>query len=79
MNEQSRLGGVSALVSGALFLVKAALELVVGDPPSDGGQLLAWRTDHHAALSATNEVLFFAALLLVPTVLALYRSTAVWH
>lgn len=69
-----RLGGISFMASGALFLIKSVLDLAVGDPPSTGAQLLAWKTSHQLPLALTNELLFFAAVLLIPAVLALYRS-----
>ncbi|MFJ8579323.1 hypothetical protein [Micromonospora sp. NPDC093277] len=62
------------MASGTLFLVKSVLDLIVGDPPSDAAQLLAWLASHRLSLALTNETLVFAALLLIPAVLALYRS-----
>jgi hypothetical protein len=62
------------MTSGALFLIKSVLDLVVGDPPSKDAQLLTWLTSHQLPLALTNEILFFAALLLIPAVLALYRN-----
>jgi hypothetical protein len=62
------------MVSGALFLVKSVLDLVVGDPPRTAAELLAWKATHQVSLAWANEVLVFAAVLLIPGVLALYRS-----
>ncbi|MEV0661318.1 hypothetical protein ACIBI3_08830 [Actinomadura luteofluorescens] len=69
-----RLAGISSAASGALFLLKSVLDLLVGDPPSESARLLPWIASHRLSLSLTNEVLFFAAVLLVPVVFALYRS-----
>lgn len=67
------VGGFAGAVAGALFAVTLVLDRVVGDPPSEGVQLLAWATSHRVALAFTNESLGFAAALLIPFVLALYR------
>ncbi len=69
-----RLGGISFILSGTLYLIKSILDLVVGDPPSTGPEILEWRSSHELALAWTSEVLFAAAVLLVPAVIALYRS-----
>jgi hypothetical protein len=69
-----RLGGISFILSGTLYLIKSILDLVVGDPPSTGTEILEWRSSHQLALAWTSEVLFAATVLLVPAVIALYRS-----
>lgn len=61
------------MASGALLLAKSVLDVVVGDPPSTGAQLVQWRSGHHIPLALTNEVLCFAVVLLIPAVTALYR------
>ena len=43
-------------------------------PTSTGLEILEWRSSHELALAWTSEVLFAAAVLLVPAVIALYRS-----
>ena len=65
-----RLGGISFILSGTLYLSKSILDLVVGDPPSTGPEILEWRSSHELALAWTSEVLFAAAVLLVPAVIA---------
>ena len=69
-----RLGGISFILSGTLYLIKSILDLVVGDPPSTGPEILEWQSSHELALAWTSEVLFAAAVFLVPAVIALYRS-----
>jgi hypothetical protein len=68
--------GVALAVSGALFLAKALFDLAVGEPPAGGAELLLWRTAESTPLAMTNEILFFAVVLLVPGVIGLYRSLA---
>lgn len=71
-----RLGGAAFIISGILFLSRDVLELMAGPPPSTGVQILAWVQSERLVLSFVSEVLFFAALTLVPAVFALYRSLA---
>jgi hypothetical protein len=56
--------------------VKYLLDLIVGPPPSSGTEILAWKASGVLPLEITSEVLFFAALFLVPAVIALYYSLA---
>ena len=69
-----RGGGVSLVLAGALFLVKLALDLAAGPPPSNGAQILAWTVEARLHLAFVNEVLFIAGMLLVPGVVALHAS-----
>jgi len=68
-----RLGGIASVASGALFLLKSVMDLVVGDPPSESARLPSWTASHRAALSLTNEVLFFSVVHLKKKNNALYR------
>src|SRR5881628_3557078 len=74
-----KFGGVAFIVSGLLFLSRAVLELMAGPPPSSGVEILAWVESGKLALSFVSEVLFFAAMALVPAVIALYHSLASAH
>lgn len=69
-----KAGGLSLVLSGILFLVKLALDLSTGPPPSTGTEILAWITQGKLALAFVNEVLFFAGMLLVPGAAALHAS-----
>jgi hypothetical protein len=71
-----KLGGVAFIVSGVLFFVRDLLDVAAGPPPAKGAEILAWVEASKIALSFNNEVLFFAAIALVPAVLALYQSLA---
>ena len=72
----SRFGGVAFLISGALFFTRYLLEVAAGRPPSTGAEILAWVATNRLALSLVSEVLFFASVLLVPGVIALYVTLA---
>jgi len=71
-----KLGGAAFIISGILFLSRDVLELTAGPPPSSGVQILAWVQSERLVLSFVSEVLFFAAITLVPAVIALYHSLA---
>jgi hypothetical protein len=74
-----KFGGGAFIASGLLFLSRAILELMAGPPPSSGVEILAWVQSEKLALSFVSEVLFFAAMALVPAVIALYHSLASTH
>ncbi len=71
-----KFGGISFIISGILFLVKYFLDLMAGPPPSSGAEILTWTATGKLPLEIANEVLFFAAMFLVPGVIALYYSLA---
>lgn len=75
----NRFAGITVIISGALFLSRAFLDFFAGVPPSTGEEILAWSTSNRTILSIANEVFFFAAVLLVPVVVALYRTLADRH
>jgi hypothetical protein len=71
-----KAGGVALGLSGALFLVKMALDLASGPPPSTGAEILIWMASGRLALAWVSEVLFTAGMLLVPGAVALHASLA---
>ena len=71
-----RLGGAALVASGLLFLSRAILDRSAGAPPSTGVEVLAWIASNSLALKFDSEILFFAALCLVPGLIALYQSLA---
>ena len=71
-----RLGGLSLIASGVLFMVRLLLEVMAGPPPSSGAEIVAWAAAGRAPLAWVSEILFFATALLVPAVIALYASLA---
>lgn len=71
-----KAGGVALGLSGALFLVKLALDLATGPPPSTGAEILVWMASGRLALAWVSEVLFTAGMLLVPGIVALHASLA---
>ena len=73
------VGGAALVGSGGLLLIKSVLDLAVGPPPSNGADILAWVATHSRALPWISEILFFATILLVPGVFALYKHLAESH
>jgi hypothetical protein len=69
-----RLGGGALAASGLLFLSLGILDFLAGAPPSGGAEIVAWAASRTPFLAATSEILFVATILLVPAVIALYRS-----
>jgi len=71
-----QVGGAAFIASGLLFLLRAVLDYLAGPPPLSGVELLAWTASNRLTLSLDSEILFFAAVCLVPAVVALYYSLA---
>lgn len=69
-------GGICCILSGVLFLGQQLFVLPVPQPPASDEALLAWLAAWKLQLSMADELLFFAALLLIPGVAALYRVLA---
>lgn len=74
LNRLFKLGGISFIASGSLFLAKSILEWMMGPPPSTGAAILDWSASHFAFLATTSEIFFFALAFLVPAVVALYGN-----
>lgn len=71
-----QFGGGCCILSGVLFLGQQLFVVPVPQPPVQDQALLAWLAEWKLQLSMADELLFFAALLLIPAVAALYRILA---
>jgi hypothetical protein len=71
-----QFGGAAFVVSGVLFLSRALLDLLAGEAPSKGVEVLAWIGSHSLIHALESEILFFATVCLIPAVIALYGSLA---
>ena len=69
-----KYGGGALAASGILFVALAFLDFRAGPPPSSGTEILLWRDSQALVLEFVSEVLFFAAVLLVPGTNAVYQS-----
>lgn len=67
-------GGAALVASGILFVVLALLDFRAGPPPSNGAEILSWRDSQALVLDFVSELLFVAAVLLIPGTMALYHS-----
>jgi hypothetical protein len=76
---QARLGGISFVASGLLFLANAVVQLLMGPPPSTGPEILTWMRAQPLALALAPEILFFAVVFMVPALIALYENLARTH
>ncbi|MNC07134.1 hypothetical protein D3C76_149870 [compost metagenome] len=68
-----RFGGVSLIISGILFFAQYLFLLPMPSPPLTDAELMIWLRDWRFNLSMADELLFFATLLLIPSIVALYR------
>lgn len=75
-SEFNTLAGVTLIASALLFLLRAFLDFWAGPPPSTGNGILAWSTSNRIILSFANEAFFFAAMLLIPGIVAVYQTLA---
>lgn len=71
-----QLGGISCILSGLLFLAQQLFVLPIPRVPSADEALLLWLAEWKFRLSMADEVLFFATLLLIPSIAGLYRVLA---
>jgi len=71
-----KLGGYSFIASAIFFAFGTAFELMAGQPPSAGAEIIAWSQSSKLYLAFLNEAFFFAAIFLIPGVIALYFSLA---
>ena len=60
----TRFAGYCAVVSGLLYAGRAMLERAIGEPPTAGGDLVAWRDAHQAGLAWADELMVLSAALL---------------
>lgn len=68
-----KFGGITLIISGVLFFTQYLFVLPAGAPPLADADLMAWVQEWRFYLSMADELLFFATLLLIPSIAALYR------
>ncbi|EMS72727.1 hypothetical protein [Ruminiclostridium cellobioparum] len=68
-----KVGGISLIISGVLFFVQYLFLLPLPAPPSVDAELMAWLADWRFNIAMADEVFFFATLLMIPSIAALYR------
>ncbi|WNS41475.1 hypothetical protein [Paenibacillus sp. MMS20-IR301] len=68
-----KFGGISLILAGILFFVQYLFMLPLPSPPLTDTGLMFWLQEWRFNISMADEVLIFAALLLIPSAVALYR------
>lgn len=68
-----KFGGITLIISGVLFFAQYLFVLPAGAPPLTDADLMAWVQEWRFNFSMADELLFFATLLLIPSIAALYR------
>lgn len=63
-------------IGAALLFVAQLLIALAGPPPQSAAAIAAWVADNSFAISASNELLFFAIVLLVPGILLATRAAS---
>ena len=74
MTRPGKVGGGALVTSGVLFAAVALLDFAAGPPPSNGLDILRWRDSQELLLDFVSESLFFASVLLIPGIIAVYDS-----
>lgn len=68
-----KFGGITFILPGVLFFAQYLFMMPVPAPPLPEAELMSWLQEWRFNLSMADEVLIFAALLLIPSIVALYR------
>lgn len=76
MTRPGKAGGGALVASGVLFAAVAFVDFAAGSPPSNGLDILRWRDSQELLLDFVSEALFFASVLLIPGIIAVYDSLA---
>lgn len=68
-----KFGGITLILSGILFLVQYLFLLPMPSPPLADEDLMTWLREWKTNIAMADELLFFATLMLIPSIVALYR------
>lgn len=68
-----KFGGIAFILSGILFLGVSLFLLPVPSPPLSDTELMNWLEEWRFNISMADELLFFAALMLIPSIAGLFR------
>lgn len=79
LNGPYKAGGISLIISGILFLLKHLLDLLVGQPPSSGAEILAWMASEQLYLALISEVLFLLEVDIQEQLHSTYALIKTWN
>ncbi|RCX23336.1 hypothetical protein DFP94_101933 [Fontibacillus phaseoli] len=68
-----KFGGITFILSGILFFAQYLFVLPIPTLPLSDADLVKWLQEWRFNISMADELMFFAALLLIPSLFALYR------
>lgn len=68
-----KFGGITLILSGILFWAQYLFVLPMPSPPLADAELMTWLREWKTNIAMADELLFFATLLLIPSIVALYR------
>lgn len=68
-----KFGGITLIISGILFFAQYLFVLPMPRPPLADADLMTWLGEWKTNIAMADELLFFATLLLIPSIVALYR------
>ena len=72
-NSLITFGGITLILSGILFLAQYLFLLPMPSPPLADADLMSWLREWKTNIAMADELLFFATLMLIPSIAALYR------
>lgn len=68
-----KFGGISLILAGVLFFAQYLFVLPMPGPPLSDAALMTWLQEWRFNLSMADELMFFATLWLIPSIVGLYR------
>ncbi|KGE19389.1 hypothetical protein [Paenibacillus wynnii] len=68
-----KFGGITLILSGILFFAQYLFVLPMPSPPLSDAELMIWLREWKFNIAMADELLFFATLLLIPSIVALYQ------
>ncbi len=68
-----KFGGITLILSGFLFFIQSLYLLPIAAPPANNSDFMLWLDKWKINLSMADELIFFATILLIPSIVALYQ------
>ena len=68
-----KFGGITLILSGFLFFIQSLFLLPIAAPPANNSDFMLWLDKWKINLSMVDELIFFATILLIPSIVALFQ------